>query len=236
MTAKRVAKRILSPCGVCFDGLIDDQSAASFVAVVRRANGTGPATVVIRSGGGDVDAGILMGRAIHSRRATVIVRNICLSSCAHYVLASASRRVALSGALVAFHGGAAAMWPAEVEQQTRARHEAITHVQARRSSARFVATATRQDALLGDVGIAPDFFAWMARFNEVPESDRLHICGGKTAFPTFMVFAPELLASKGYRFADYGGPRSAAELTSLLARYRLPATFACYVSTEQGRF
>lgn len=209
------------PNGVCFDGLIDDQSAARFVAAVGRANGAGPVTVVIRSGGGDVYAGILMGRAVRSRRATVVVRNICLSSCANYVLASASRRVALSGALVAFHGGAAAMSPDDVEQQARATHKAITNDQARRSSARFAATATRQGALLDDIGIDPDFFAWMARFNKVPESDRLRICGGTTAFPTFLVFAPELLASKGYRFADYAGPRSAAELTSALARYGL---------------
>lgn len=224
------------PNGVCFDGLIDNESATGFVTAVDRLRGAGPLTVVIRSGGGDVDAGIAMARAVRRSDATVVVRNICLSSCANYVLASAARRVTLPGALVGFHGGAIAMSPAEIAQQAKVTHQAITPAQANRSSAHFAATADRQAALVRDIGLDTDFFAWMARFNKLPEVDRLRICGGTTASPTFLVFDPELLATKGYRFTDYGGPRSTGELTTLVARYGLPPTFACYVSAEQGRF
>ena len=224
------------PNGVCFDGLIDNESANGFVTEVEKSGSAGRLTVVIRSGGGDVDAGITMARAVRRNKATVVVRNLCLSSCANYVLASAARRIVLPGALVGFHGGAVAMSPAEIMEQARVTHQAITPEQAKRSSALLATTVDHQAVLVRNIGLDPGFFTWMARFNKLIEADRLRICGGTTAFPSFLVFDPGLLASKGYRFTDYDGPRSTGELSSLLARYGLPATFACYVGAERGRF
>jgi hypothetical protein len=187
--------------------------------------------VVVRSGGGDVDAAMTMADAVMHYAATVVVRDICLSSCANYVVAAGRVRVVLPGAVLAFHGGAVSLSPAKLLHLARKRGEAVTPAQARLASTRFALSASRQATLLRRAHIAPTFLDWARRFDERPPADRLRACDGATDDPSFLLFAPALLASAGYRIDDYRGPRSAVQLRAVLARFGVPGDFACYLDT-----
>lgn len=58
----------------------------------------------ITSAGGEVEAGIVLGRWVHERGLDVEVSAYCLSSCANYVFPAGRRKVILPGGVVAWHG------------------------------------------------------------------------------------------------------------------------------------
>lgn len=62
-------------------------------------------TLVIRSSGGDLHAGMLLGDFINKHEMTVEVLDFCISSCANYVFLSAANKVLNTNSLVIFHGG-----------------------------------------------------------------------------------------------------------------------------------
>ena len=72
-----------------------------------------PSVVFVRSGGGDVRAAIEMGLLLRSLGAHVVVRDICLSSCANYLFSLASAKSVEPGALLGFHGGVGGGAPSE---------------------------------------------------------------------------------------------------------------------------
>lgn len=63
-------------------------------------------TLVITSTGGDVDAGMDLGRWLFKRQLDVHVTSFCGSSCANYVFTAARRKYVDETAMVAWHGGA----------------------------------------------------------------------------------------------------------------------------------
>lgn len=69
---------------------------------------SGARRLVITSQGGDINAGIALGRFLIARQVEVMVRDYCLSACAHFVFAPASRKLVEKHALVGFHGTATA--------------------------------------------------------------------------------------------------------------------------------
>jgi hypothetical protein len=60
----------------------------------------------IDSTGGEIMSSMRIGRVLHERRIDVVVRNLCLSSCANYVFPAGARKVIEPGAIVAWHGDA----------------------------------------------------------------------------------------------------------------------------------
>jgi len=70
-----------------------------------KANDNGTArTLLIRSGGGDVSAGMDFGDWVFARHLDVVVDEGCLSSCANYVFPAGKSKTFLPGSLVAWHG------------------------------------------------------------------------------------------------------------------------------------
>lgn len=61
-------------------------------------------TLRIESRGGDVVAGMKIGRAVYEQRMNVIVSRLCASSCANYIFTAASEKRIDDGGLVLWHG------------------------------------------------------------------------------------------------------------------------------------
>jgi hypothetical protein len=72
--------------------------------VRRELESNAVTTLVIRSRGGDVDAGIDLGQLVHEYRLAVVVDVECSSSCANYVFLAGSKRLVRDGAIVLWHG------------------------------------------------------------------------------------------------------------------------------------
>jgi hypothetical protein len=63
-------------------------------------------TLMIRSPGGDVRAGMIFGDWVDARGLDVVVVDYCVSSCANYVFMAGKRKLVLPGGVVAWHGDA----------------------------------------------------------------------------------------------------------------------------------
>lgn len=86
-----------------FDGRIADESVARVRAFLDADSSL--TELAIRSGGGDVEAGMALGRMLHARGMDVrVVGDVCMSSCANYVFPAGRRKRVDSGALVIWHG------------------------------------------------------------------------------------------------------------------------------------
>jgi len=86
-------------------GDIDSSSLKSFTELVDHRTDT----LILTSRGGDVDAAIGMGREIHGRGISVVVRGYCVSSCANYLFLSGRRRIIEPNSFVGFHGTVTSM-------------------------------------------------------------------------------------------------------------------------------
>lgn len=64
-----------------------------------------PATLSIRSRGGDVVPGMALGEWVRSRKLNVKVMEFCLSSCANYVFTAGAKKIVSNNAMIGFHGG-----------------------------------------------------------------------------------------------------------------------------------
>lgn len=64
-------------------------------------------SIMIDSGGGDVEAALEIGALVRDRRLDVRVRGACLSSCANYIFPSGRKKLIMRGAIVAWHGSSA---------------------------------------------------------------------------------------------------------------------------------
>jgi hypothetical protein len=220
---------------LCFDGRIDAASVRAF----RRAAGALPwrarPTIVLRSIGGEVGASLEIAEAIEQMDATVAAYQLCISSCANYLLAAGRRRIVLPATLLGFHGGARPADPAQLAEFYRDAGAADPARDAADTAAHFQMLVARQAAFLRRRGIDPEFLSWMVRFNDLPSAQQDRICpySGEIAF---LVFAPAVLARHGYRIDEYGGPRSDDETRQAMLAERLPGGAACYVGSDEADF
>lgn len=60
--------------------------------------------LVINSLGGETEAGKVLGDWVHDNGITVVVHDVCFSSCANYAFTAAPRKIIRAGAIVAWHG------------------------------------------------------------------------------------------------------------------------------------
>ena len=72
-----------------------------------------PSLVFVSSGGGDVRAAIEIGLLLRDLGAHLVVRDLCLSSCANYLFSLAASKAVEPGALLGFHGGVGGGAPSE---------------------------------------------------------------------------------------------------------------------------
>lgn len=61
--------------------------------------------LLIRSSGGDLDAGMMFGNFINKRNMSVEIVDYCISSCANYIFLAGSTKILNTNSLVIFHGG-----------------------------------------------------------------------------------------------------------------------------------
>lgn len=88
-----------------YDGSMTVAAAKRLIALYE-AQEIKPTLLRIRSGGGDIVAGMDVGEFVHRNQIAVHVVDYCLSSCANYVFTAGKYKVLSPGALVAWHGSA----------------------------------------------------------------------------------------------------------------------------------
>jgi hypothetical protein len=86
-------------------GKLDRDMLAEFRRVIAAADLRG-VRVRLRSPGGDIHAGMAMGREIHRRQLDVEVDVHCISACANYLFTAGRNKYVRSPRHVQFHGGA----------------------------------------------------------------------------------------------------------------------------------
>ena len=86
-----------------YTGVINDGSASDFLSIVRDAE-TAIDTLIINSGGGVTTSARRIGRWIHEHGVTVVVDELCFSSCANYIFTAAPKKIIRNGAYVGWHG------------------------------------------------------------------------------------------------------------------------------------
>jgi hypothetical protein len=84
-----------------YSGELDAVQTAEFF---KRYNNTAVSRLEINSSGGEVEAGIRLGLWVHERQLDVVVRGVCLSSCANYVFTAGRSKRVTPGSVVAWHG------------------------------------------------------------------------------------------------------------------------------------
>ena len=117
--------------------------------------------VVIHSEGGDVEAGMDFGEAIHERALDVrIVGGLCMSSCANYVFPAGRRKIIDPDSLVLWHGSMLQEGLARDVDFSRAQDQLgrpltrFERWQARRAARDFVRrTGRRQDRFYDRIGV-----------------------------------------------------------------------------------
>lgn len=62
-------------------------------------------TLYITSGGGDVYGGMKIGELVFNRNLKLVVRTLCASSCANYIVTASHEALVEKGAFVGWHGG-----------------------------------------------------------------------------------------------------------------------------------
>lgn len=82
---------------VCLDGKIDKETDLAPVKKLKEGG-----LFVVRSTGGDIASAVALSNLLGARRATVIVYDYCLASCANYLLIASDRAYVLKEALVAW--------------------------------------------------------------------------------------------------------------------------------------
>jgi hypothetical protein len=101
---------------VSYRGEISAEANQRFFVAVAGAT---PRRLVIDSPGGEVEAGIALGRWVFDHGMDLVVTGECLSACANYVFTAARRKTVRPGAVVGWHGNyhhleATGLWRDEV--------------------------------------------------------------------------------------------------------------------------
>ncbi|CDG85484.1 hypothetical protein [Janthinobacterium agaricidamnosum] len=62
--------------------------------------------LLVKSGGGDTEAGMLIGRFVRNKNLDIEIDKICASSCANYIFPAARKKTIPNGSILALHGTA----------------------------------------------------------------------------------------------------------------------------------
>ena len=112
-----IVKQIQTPAKVSVDGstlhvdgIIIDEAVNEVERQLRAAGSNPIRSLVIRSGGGEGNAGIGFGEIVRDWKLAVTVDHRCMSSCANYVALAARELYVPDGAALGFHGGVEKTW------------------------------------------------------------------------------------------------------------------------------
>ncbi|MFT4653376.1 MAG: hypothetical protein ACJA0G_001570 [Kangiellaceae bacterium] len=85
---------------IFYSGTIDREKVEKVIALYQPGD-----RLLIRSLGGDLHAGMMLGNFINIHKMSVEVVDYCVSSCANYVFLSGNEKILNANSLVVFHGG-----------------------------------------------------------------------------------------------------------------------------------
>jgi len=85
---------------LAFSGCINEPIADRFIVEINNK----PRVVLIQSTGGDALAAIRMAKAIYKNNSSLVIRDICYSACANYLMPAAKNVVVEDGAIIGYHG------------------------------------------------------------------------------------------------------------------------------------
>ena len=89
---------------IVFEGKINSQNIAKFEKAFHASNDK-ITTLIINSPGGEVFAGMQLGKLVNKYKLDVVVKGICGSTCANYVITASPNVIVNKGALIGWHGG-----------------------------------------------------------------------------------------------------------------------------------
>jgi hypothetical protein len=87
---------------VYYNAPTSQQHANYFAELVQ--NNPSVTTLIINSGGGDVFGGMSIGYIVYDKKLNVIVRELCASSCANYIVTASPSVTVEKGGLLGWHG------------------------------------------------------------------------------------------------------------------------------------
>jgi ATP-dependent protease ClpP protease subunit len=98
-----------SPTSIAFHGEIEKDELSRFMAIYQPTD----ETLIVDSTGGHMASALDIGKIlINNKNLTVIVRGVCMSSCANYLFLAGQTKV-MDGGLVGFHGNWKAFYQSE---------------------------------------------------------------------------------------------------------------------------
>ncbi|MCL2912470.1 hypothetical protein L2725_01505 [Shewanella corallii] len=97
--------RFIAPNQIFYSGPLTEAGVSAFDSLFNKQRDA-ISELVITSGGGDAMAAIEMGTLVFDHGLSVIVRNICASSCANYIVPAGKSVVVEKDSLMGWHGGA----------------------------------------------------------------------------------------------------------------------------------
>lgn len=90
---------------IIYDGPMTLEGAEAFQKHMQDTQQPSVNTLIINSSGGDVFAGMNMGKVVFERQLRVVVREKCGSSCANYILTASPELFVEKNAYIGWHGG-----------------------------------------------------------------------------------------------------------------------------------
>ena len=102
-----------------YDGAINQVSVAEVERQLRSARAAKVSRIVIKSPGGNGDAGLPLGETVRDLKLAIVVDGYCMSACANYVALGASDLFVPNDGVLGFHGGVLNISSAESEKWYR---------------------------------------------------------------------------------------------------------------------
>jgi hypothetical protein len=202
--------------GLCLNGYIKEGDDKSVIAQLNSFNKTESLVVVVRSGGGEVNAAMTMGEALLDRPATVVADTLCASSCANFLITAGHRRVVRPDTLLLYHGGIMLDQLDQVLPQLRAFGEKEPTLKVSDTFLEqyedTVKTIERQEAFLVKAGISSTLFRWMDLINHMAPPETESHCPANAGV---IQYPPDVLAHFGLTFDAYDPPHTQAEVDAL---------------------
>jgi ATP-dependent protease ClpP protease subunit len=224
---------------ICLNGVFDKTVSLEALKQISDLPSHEHSVIVIRSGGGDIDMALSMAEAMENKNITVVVKDICASSCANYIFLAGRQRVVLKDALLLYHGGVQLDLLEEIAIQLKEAlggDEAFYYQEIERQRQILLSQVKRQSQFLINRSVRKEFFYWIHTINHLSENDALKVCPSSAGM---IIFDPSLLGYFGIHIDHYEGPRSARAMESI-QEAQFPKYQFCFVNDikwglKQGR-
>jgi len=202
--------------GMCLNGAIKTGDDKAVLDLLDGFDKAAALVVVVRSGGGEVNAAMAMGEAFLDRPVTVIAEQFCASSCANYLITAGHRRIVAPDTLLLYHGGIMLDQLDQILPQLREYAKTGPEMKVGdiflEQYEDTVKTIERQEAFLIKAGISPTLFRWMDLLIHMTPEERARHC---PAASVVTQYPPEVLARFGLIFDAYDAPATQAEVAAV---------------------